>query len=120
VRSSTGAKAPKGRSASRSSGGNGMSASDFVRSMPTDMPAKEVVAAGADKGIKLSANLVYMVRSSAKRKGVAGAAQPRGRGRSTQASSDVVAFKKMAFELGLERARQALDELEQALVAMLR
>src|SRR5687767_3325424 len=38
-------------------------ASQFVRSMPLEMPAKEVVNAAKRKGIKLSRTLVYVVRN---------------------------------------------------------
>ncbi len=44
--------------------------SEFIRSMP-DAPAAEVVAAAAKKGIKLTANHVYNVRSSEKKSGAA-------------------------------------------------
>lgn len=101
-----------------------MSASDFVRSMPPSMKAKEITAAAKAKGIKVSSGLVYMVRSAAKRRG--GSAGVKGRpGRkpgafATGASNgDILAFKKLAFNLGLATARQALDELERGLAALL-
>lgn len=97
---------------------NGMSASDFVRSMPATMKAKEVVAAGKAKGIRFSANLVYAVRRT---KADGGGKMNRGsRSRSDVASTgDLASFKRMALELGLNRAKQALAELERALSEML-
>lgn len=101
-----------------------MSASDFVRSMPATMKAKEITAAANAKGIKVSSGLVYMVRSAAKKKGGASAAKSKPgskpRAVATNASkTDVFEFKKMAFNLGLATARQALDELERGLAALL-
>jgi hypothetical protein len=53
-----------------------MTKAAFVRSMPADMPAKDVVAKGAEAKIKLTDDYVYSVRSNskkAKKKSVAGA-----------------------------------------------
>lgn len=46
---------------------------EFVRGLPTDTPAKEVVEQAAKKGIKLTANYVYTIRSNS------GAATGRGK-----------------------------------------
>lgn len=40
-----------------------MTKSEFVRSQPASMSPSDVVAAGVKRGIKLSRNLVYLVRS---------------------------------------------------------
>jgi hypothetical protein len=93
------------------------SASDFVRSMPASAKASEVVAAAKKQGIKMSTNLVYAVRSAAARKG-GPKGRPGSRPRAAAAAGsagDTVAFKKLAFGLGIARARQALDELERGL-----
>lgn len=37
---------------------------EFVRSLPRDTPANDVVAQAAKKGLKLTANYVYTIRSS--------------------------------------------------------
>src|SRR5262245_31668403 len=94
VRSRTGSG--KAARRGRRAGGSGRpNASDFVRSMPRTMPAKDVISAAAKKGIKMSANLVYMVRSKARSKGgaPAGVRGRRGRrGRRRAGVADVVAF----------------------------
>jgi hypothetical protein len=87
-----------------------ISASDFVRSMPESTRAADVVAAGAGKGIKFTANLVYAVRAASKKDGTA-------RSGSRRISSGPVSgsestFRKLAFDLGIARARTLLDELE--------
>lgn len=97
------------------------SASDFVRSMPVTMKAKEIVTAAKARGIKLSANLVYMVRSVDKKKRGGGARRKPGpKPRSVAASTgDLSSFKKMALDLGIATARRALDELERGLAELL-
>ena len=88
--------------------------------MPRDMPAKAVIAAAARKGIKMSANLVYMVRSKARAGAPAGARGRRGRRRrGGGGAADTVAFKRMALGMGLARARQELDELERGLAQLI-
>jgi hypothetical protein len=104
-----------------------MSASDFVRSMPASMKAKEIAAAGKAKGIKVSSGLVYMVRSAAKKKGgVAPRRKPGPKPKDWKPQvfqggngSSIGEFKKMALGLGIDRARQALDDLERGLAALL-
>lgn len=108
----------------RAKSSTGATASDFVRSMPVTTPAKDVIAAAKAKGIRMSANLVYMVRATDRKRG--GAAPTRGRQRKARAQlatrgrngATVVEFKKMAFALGIDNARRALDELERALAAL--
>lgn len=102
-----------------------MSASDFVRSMPAAMKAGDVLTAAKAKGLKMSRNLVYAVRRAASKKTPAPATVKGKPGRKPRAldvgasNGDVLAFKKMAFNLGISRARQALDELERGLKALL-
>lgn len=98
-----------------------MTASDFIRSQPSSMKAKDVVDAATKAGVKkFGTNLVYLVRSKAKAPGVS-----RGRGRkfnapvTTVSGGDISAFKRMALGLGIATARQALDELERGLAALL-
>lgn len=100
---------------------NGATASDFVRTMPATMKAKEIVAAGKAKGIRLSPNLVYMVRSTDKKNGRTAQKRGPGRRRATTVASagDIATFKKMAFALGISTARRALDEFERGLAALL-
>jgi len=88
-----------------------ISASDFVRSMPASARAGDVVTAGAAKGLKFTANLVYAVRAAAKKGGGPVARASRG-ARPVAATGSEAAFRKLAFELGIGRARSLLEELE--------
>jgi hypothetical protein len=108
----------------------GMSASAFVRSMPTTMKAKEVSEAAKAKGLKVTSGLVYMVRSAEKKKTGGGTASaPKAKGKpgpkpKTQyqdwkpsvvihggGGGDETAFKKMALEIGFPRALRVIEEL---------
>jgi len=114
--------AAKTRRAWKSSKGG--TASDFVRSMPVTTPAKDVIAAAKAKGIRMSANLVYMVRATDRKRGVGTVkrrATPRARARLgaiLRNGATIVEFKKMAFALGIDNARRALDELERGLATL--
>lgn len=108
-------KAGPGRPAAAA--GGAMTASDFVRSLPATMKAKDVVLAGKAKGIKVSPNLVYMVRSAARKGG--GRKSARGAGAPVRAQGDVAVFKRLALSLGVSTARRALDDLERGLAALL-
>lgn len=117
--SAKGQRGPKPKTA-------GMSASDFVRSMPASMKPADVLAAAKAKGIKMSRNLIYAVRTAAKKKVGAAPSAVRGRPRKAARAAavgapkrDVSEFKKMALELGISMARQALDELERGLATLL-
>jgi hypothetical protein len=104
-----------------------MSASEFVRSMPTTMKAKEVSEAAKTKGLSVSSGLVYMVRSVMARKANGGiAAAPKAKAGpkpKTQyqtpkfvafpgtGGGDETAFKRMALEIGFPRALQVIEEL---------
>jgi hypothetical protein len=98
-----------------------MSASDFVRTMPDSARAGEVVAAGAKQGIKFTANLVYAVRAAQKKGGaLAGGRPSRSAGFSLGGGSGSEAtFRKLAFDLGIARARALLDDLEARLGQLL-
>lgn len=120
-RTKPGATAKPRRAWKSSKGGT---ASDFVRSMPVTMSAKDVIAAAKAKGIRMSANLVYMVRATDRKR--SGTAPARGRRRKagvrvatrSRNGTTIVEFKKMAFALGIDNARRALDELERALATL--
>jgi hypothetical protein len=93
------------------------SKSDFVRNLPQDMPAKEVVAKAKADGIKLSIAQVYNIRSTSKRRGkVAKVSRPAGAtasvARATTDTSDSEGrLRKLIAEVGLARARQVLAEV---------
>jgi hypothetical protein len=93
-----------------------MTKSTFVRSMG-NAPAKDVVAAAAQQGMKLTTAYVYVVRSSDKTKGGRGGGAGR-RTRGGRSNSHAEAELRRAIaELGLSRARQVMQEVERAFVA---
>lgn len=85
--------------------------SDFVRSME-GVPAREVVAAAAKSGIKLTERYVYVIRSADKAK-----ARKRafgGAGGSRRGGDGEAALRRAIAELGLATARTILREMERA------
>ncbi|HEX9619534.1 MAG TPA: hypothetical protein VF989_05335 [Polyangiaceae bacterium] len=89
----------------------------FVRTLPPGTPAKEVVAAAKKKGITISENYVYNLRSNdgmAQKRGGKGRARA-GAVRSTGSESAQEAqFRKAVAELGLSKAREILRSVEAA------
>jgi hypothetical protein len=102
----------------------------FIRSMPTTMTAKEVVAEAQKHGLKITEGHVYNLRSSSTKKpkngattltvSNGGAPVKRGPGRPakfarpTTSSSDEGALRRAIAELGLTRARAVFAEVEAA------
>ncbi len=109
----------------------------FVRALPADMSAKDVVAKAKGAGLKISEAYVYTIRSSTRaRKGgapnnKAGGAK-RGPGRppgsknrasggarvsvgSGGARSVETSFRKLVLDLGIRRSRELLDDVESKL-----
>lgn len=93
------------------------SASNFIRSQPSDMTAPQVVEAGAKAGLKFSGNLVYAVRAAArKKKGTAGrTSAPRQGAASAEAN-----LRRLVVELGITRSRALIGELENAIARVIR
>lgn len=100
-----------------------LSKSEFIRSRPPGMTAKQVVVAAAARGMKLSEHFVYNIRSSAKKRAAkvrrdarvsTGAARV-GRGDGAQAAQ----FRSLVLDLGLARARALLDDMERRLSAVI-
>ena len=91
---------------------------DFVRSLPSTMSAKEIVEKAKAKGMTISEQYVYTIRTNSRRKGGASKSR-RTSGRQGRTSSETT-FRKMIFDLGVERARALVDEVDakvQALIA---
>jgi len=115
--------AAKKRTRGRPKSGAGPNKSDFVRQHP-NLPAADVVAKAKESGIHLSSNLVYMVRATDRKRGSGTAKRrPKQKVRARIAGTRrngaaIVEFKKMAFALGIENARRALDELERGLATL--
>ncbi len=120
VRSKSKAKSG-GAPRTRAARGGKPSASDFVRTQPATLAASDVVAAGAKQGLKFSTNLVYAVRSAAGKKsgGKRGAGRRVAKAASNAAAGLHATFRKLALDLGLNRAREALNELEQGIAQLI-
>jgi len=106
----------------------------FIRSMPTTMTAKDVVAEAQKQGLKITEGHVYNLRSSSTKKPKSGASTlsvsnggapvKRGPGRppkvarptTTSSTSDEGALRRAIAELGLTRARAVFAEVESAFV----
>lgn len=92
--------------------------SSFVRSLPSDMPAKDVVAAAKKQGIKgLTDRYVYVIRSSDKARARTGrppAGEGRKRGRRSSERGSEATLRRAIAELGLSAARQIFREVEAA------
>lgn len=98
----------------------------FIRSMPTTMTAREVVAEAAKQGLKITEGHVYNLRSGKKpRNGSTtamvtngGVTFKRGPGRPRKAVSDGSTreseLRRAIAELGLARARAVFAEVESA------
>ena len=106
------------------SGGSGVNKSAFVRSLPSNLSAAEVIARGKAKGIRLSAAQVYTIRANARRKRPKGAAAERpqrGRAPLTAASmgadSREAEFIAAALDLGLTKAEGLIAALRSKAVA---
>lgn len=98
------------------------SASDFVRSVASDVPAKEVVAAGAKKGLKFSANLVYAVRAAKKTNGGNGHAKAIPipvTAWQTGAERQVAQLRQLVLSLGFERTLSVVKDMERRFAEIL-
>lgn len=83
--------------------------SEFVRSLDRSIPAAEVVGLAAAQGMKMSAGFVYNIRSLANGKQRAHAT-PKLERRSASGHEEVL--RVAIAQLGIQRARQILAEVE--------
>jgi hypothetical protein len=93
----------------RNSNSKGTSKAAFVRNLPSDMPAAQVIAKAQANGIKLSPAYVYVIRSKS-------SAKPNGKvtartngGGMRGGGSNERQFVDLALQLGFSRAQQLLD-----------
>lgn|SRR5690606_22022742 len=93
--------------------------SEFVRSLDPTIPAAEVVAMAAKKGMKLTPALVYNIRSAARaRNALKAAASDNRRKASPQHAtkqrnrSHESLLRAAIAQVGLSRAREILEEVE--------
>lgn len=92
--------AAKGKKAPSAAKKGAVSKAGFVRSQPTTMPAKDVVAAGAKLGLSLSPDYIHKVRSTAKAKAKA----PGKKAAPKKAPAGKVAAKKVAAKKAPKKA----------------
>jgi len=91
--------------------------SAFVRNLPGDMSAKDVVAKAKAQGITLTENYVYTIRSAAKNKAKKGGTgrgpgRPKGsRGGASSSSGSEQSFIEHALDIGLGNAEKLLARL---------
>ena len=94
---------------------NGTKAS-FVRNLPADMSAKDVVDKAKEAGLKLTPAYVYVIRSQAR-----GGGKKRKNGASPRASKDAQArLIAAASELGISRSIEVLAAEKARLTRLLR
>jgi len=94
--------------------------SEFVRSLPANTPAAEVVAAAKKRGISITPSLVYNIRSTSKqpsgtpaRNGKPGP-KPGRKGRAAGAASAEIQLRNAIAALGITKTREILAAVEAA------
>jgi hypothetical protein len=107
--------AKKATSATTATGHGSKSA--FVRNLPQELPAKEVVQKAKAEGMSLSIAQVYNIRSTSKRKGTI-KSTPRPVVKSTapvrapvETSDSEARLRRLIAEVGLARSRAVLAEV---------
>jgi len=95
--------------------------SEFVRSLPANTPAAEVVAAAKKKGISITPSLVYNIRSTSKqpsgtpaRKGKPGPKPGRKGRRAAGAGAAEIQLRNAIAALGITKTREILAAVEAA------
>ncbi len=102
--------------ASKKSAASKVNKSAFVRSTG-DLPAAQVVADAKKKGIKLTENYVYTIRSAAKRKKTQGrplknpTRSTNGVSKNTTSEAQLV---DLVLDMGLNNAQRVIDKLRAA------
>jgi hypothetical protein len=99
-------KSPKVPSGSKST----TSKAAFVRGLPADMPASQVIAKAQANGMKLTPAYVYVIRSKSGAKSNGNAPRGARGGAARGASSQERTFIDLALQLGFSRAQALLDD----------
>jgi hypothetical protein len=92
--------------------------SEFIRAQPAELSASEVVKKASDAGLKLSPQLVYVIRSAARRKRtgqVMASGRPTRARRGTAGHSDSsisMEFLALVTEIGLSNAEALLKRFK--------
>jgi hypothetical protein len=100
----------KSTKGSSKSSGKATSKAAFVRGLPPNMPASEVIAKAQANGMKLTPAYVYVIRSKSSAKPSSNGGRKRGGGRGTGSSQQEREFVNLALQLGFSRAQQLLDD----------
>lgn len=108
------------------------SAAAFIRSMPNDVPAADVVEAGKAQGVKFTANAVYTTRSDDRhRNGKANRAKLKRvklkrvfpvKPKSSSASADKnreTVFRSLVFLFGVEKSKAIIEDMESEIAKLL-
>lgn len=85
--------------------------SEFVRALPRNIPAAEVVALAQLQGVKLTTAFIHNIRSNGKAKAMANGQQLKQKGRDRTASAEALLRAAIA-QVGLVRAREILEAVE--------
>jgi len=99
-----------------------LSKSEFIRTRPPGMTAKQVVAAARALGMSMSEHFVYNIRSTAKKRAAGSAARLSGsasRATAGQIASREAEFRRLTLALGLDRAKELLAEVEAKLTNLI-
>ena len=98
------------KKSTKSSGSKSTSKAAFVRSLPADLPASQVIARAQANGMKLTPAYVYVIRSKsgAKSNGKHGGSTRGSAARGGSAQERTVI--DLALQLGFSRAQSLLDD----------
>jgi hypothetical protein len=95
--------------------------SEFIRQLPNDLPAAEVVKRAKAAGLTLNAGLVYAVRSNERHKPGAGAGPKNGKSAASAVGRGLAGqeaqFINLALDLGLARAEALLASVRKRLLS---
>ena len=84
----------------------------FVRGVPRETPAKEVVAQAAKKGLKLTENYVYTIRSSGSSKAAKGKPGRKGTSAADGMTPAEAQLRIAIADLGLVKATEILEAVK--------
>jgi hypothetical protein len=98
------------KKSTKSTGSRTTSKAAFVRSLPADLPASQVIARAQANGMKLTPAYVYVIRSKSgtKANGTHGSSTRASGARG--GSSQERTFVDLALQLGFSRAQSLLDD----------
>ena len=115
-------RVPKAKKSSSKAGATRVNKSEWIRSQPVTMPAKDVLSKAKSEGIKLSIAQIYTARSAAKKKAER---KPRGRPKAAKvgavrggggfASKEIEELRheyvRIAMRIGTDEAQRLLDRI---------